>query len=752
MNDIKSLPYASLGFDFVPPEWLPPGADEYHIRDTQLRKPLESYRPLDAGEIETLVLNANSCTDWARLLVRDPFDATLVRDCEFSGLVRIGTLSRTVIEHHDLTVPAGLSHSRIVSCDIGDGCAIHDCSYIAHYLIGDECVLIGNNEIHATNHAKFGNGIVMEGESEDVRVWIDVMNEAGGRSILPFDGMICADAYLWAKRRGNPRLLERFREMTQSAFDLRRGRYGEIGDCCVIKHNRIIKDVRIGPCAYVKGANKLKNLTINSSETERTQIGEGVELVNGIIGYGCRVFYGCKAVRFVIGNNTALKYGARLIHSVLGDNSSVSCCEMLNNLVFPAHEQHHNTSFLIAALVRGQSNMAAGATVGSNHNSRSNDGEIDAGRGFWPGLSTSLKHSSRFASYALLAKGDYPHELDLPLPFCLVNDDRSNDRLELLPAYWWLYNMYALMRNESKFAARDMRLTRVQAMEFSPFAPDTAEEMFRAIALLEEWAGRAAARANGTAIPADRDALRKIGADLLSSAEADVDRVEVLAENVENSGRPVVVLKAGKAWKAYRRMIRFYAVRALVSYLEDTPDAAAGRLADLFRDERITKWENLGGFVTPRFRVDELERRITDGEVSSWKEVHACYDAMVADYPADRAEHAYACLRDLDPQYREARDNRVRETRAAGSPNFLAGEFGRFVETTAYVEEQVFLTRRKDYDNRFRKATFEDEAEMAAVMGEMKTNPFVLKIRDEMEAWRTRAALVSSKLFGNAAG
>ena len=138
-----------------------------------------------------------------------------------------------------------------------------------------------------------------------------------------------------------------------------------------------------------------------------------MELVNGIVGYGCRVFYGVKAIRFVLGNNSALKYGARLIHSILGDNSTVSCCELLNNLIFPAHEQHHNTSFLIASLVRGQSNLAAGCTIGSNHNSRANDGEIDAGRGFWPGLSTSLKHSSRFASYVLLSKGDYPYELDI---------------------------------------------------------------------------------------------------------------------------------------------------------------------------------------------------------------------------------------------------------------------------------------------------------------------------------------------------
>ena len=163
--------------------------------------------------------------------------------------------------------------------------------------------------------------------------------------MLPFDGIIPADAYLWAKYRQDAVLLERFKAITEAQFDSRRGSYGTIGKACVLKNCSIIKDVKVGDCVYIKGANKLKNLTINSSADEPSQIGEGVELVNGIIGLSCHVFYGCKAVRFIMGNNSNLKYGARLIHSFLGDNSTVSCCEILNSLILPAHEQHHNNSF-----------------------------------------------------------------------------------------------------------------------------------------------------------------------------------------------------------------------------------------------------------------------------------------------------------------------------------------------------------------------------------------------------------------------
>ena len=51
--------------------------------------------------------------------------------------------------------------------------------------MGDGCILLSNDEIHASNHSKFGNGIVMEGEGEELRVELDLMNEAGGRRYRP---------------------------------------------------------------------------------------------------------------------------------------------------------------------------------------------------------------------------------------------------------------------------------------------------------------------------------------------------------------------------------------------------------------------------------------------------------------------------------------------------------------------------------------------------------------------------------------
>ncbi|HCC70909.1 MAG TPA: DUF4954 domain-containing protein, partial [Bacteroidales bacterium] len=473
MNSLKLVPRENIVRNFIPSEYIPEGKDEYFQRNKQVTPPENGWRHLQSDEIERLVKNDNTADNWDDLLVTDEFNPRLIKNTNFFGLVRIGRLRNIVLQHHDLRVPAGITNSLIISCDIGDDVAIHNVHYLAHYIVGNRNILFNIQEMHTTDHAKFGNGVVKEGEPENVRTWIDLMNETGCRQILPYDGMITADAYLWAKYVDDSALQENLKRITQESVDSHRGYYGTTGSQCVIKNSLTVKDVKIGADCYIKGANKLKNLTINSSEEEPTQIGEGVELVNGIIGYGCHIFYGCKAVKFILGNNSNLKYGARLINSFLGDNSTISCCEVLNNLIFPAHEQHHNNSFLVAALVMGQSNIAAGATIGSNHNSRANDNEIQAGRGFWPGLCTSLKHSSRFASFVLLSKADYPAELDIPLPFSLLNNNVSKDRLEVMPAFWWLYNMYALARNSWKFQTRDKRVNKVQNIEFETFAPDT---------------------------------------------------------------------------------------------------------------------------------------------------------------------------------------------------------------------------------------------------------------------------------------
>jgi hypothetical protein len=719
MNAIHKRPLNTLGYNYVSQEYLPEEGDEYYLRNLQNRSGI-SYRNLSAHEIEMLVRNSNTSDDWNKICVSDNFNPELVKNCKFFGWVRIGKLEPIFLEYHNVCLPVGLYNSTIISCDFGDNVVVSNVNYMAHYIIGNEVMISNVHELHATDHSKFGNGIIKDGEDESIRIWLEVRNENGGRRIMPFNGMLPGDAYLWSKHREDDVLLQKFKEFTEERFDKRRGYYGKIGDRTVIKHTSIIKDVWIGTDAYIKGANKLKNLTINSTPEGQTQIGEGCELVNGIIGEGCRLFYGVKAVRFHMASHSQLKYGARLINSYLGNNATISCCEVLNSLIYPAHEQHHNNSFLCAALVMGQSNMAAGATIGSNHNSRAADGELVAGRGFWPGLCVSLKHNSKFASFTLLAKGDYPAELNINIPFSLVSNNETDDSLVIMPGYWYMYNMYALARNAAKYADRDKRAEKVQHIEYNYLAPDTINELFDAIKTLE----RCAALAAGAAPNSTVEQLEATGASLLQNGGAET--IKVRGAGFENSKRTVHIVKASAAYLLFKELIVLYGIQQLCGWWSEQrttnlEEVKKGTGMPSLRDE----WENIGGQLMPKADVTQLLVDTKNGTLKGWTDVHQFYKASGEQYTQKKRLHAFASLLEIKG-----------ETTESLTEKMLAVWIKEAIATKERLTQNIFASREKDYDNPFRKMVYDNMEQMEQVIGKLSDNQFIKQQEEELEAFR----------------
>ncbi|HUX22431.1 MAG TPA: DUF4954 family protein, partial [Spirochaetia bacterium] len=218
MNTIVKRPIEALGYGFIEAPFLPDGKDEFYLRDLQQLRG-HDYRGLQAHEIEVLVKNDNTADDWNDIFVTQRFNPNLVKACEFHGRVRIGDLEPFYLEFHDLRMPVGIYNSTIVSCDIGSNVVIDSVGYLAHYVLGNEVVLANINEMHTTNHAKFGYGTLKEGEGEEVRIWLEIGNENGGRRVLPFDGMLPGDAYLWSKYRDDIELMRRFEKMTDLLVD-----------------------------------------------------------------------------------------------------------------------------------------------------------------------------------------------------------------------------------------------------------------------------------------------------------------------------------------------------------------------------------------------------------------------------------------------------------------------------------------------------------------------------------------------------
>ncbi len=726
MNKINKQPLSSLGFGFIDPAFIPNGKDEYYLRNRQHRSKT-LYRKLSAKDIQTLVRNDNSADDWNNIEVAPTFDPKLVKRCSFFGKIRIGKLEPLFHEFNNLRMPVGIYNSTIISCDIGDNVVIDQISFMSHIITGNDVLLVNIQELSSTDHAKFGNGVVKIGEDPAVRIWMELANENGGRKVLPFNGMLAADAWIWSKYRDNEKLLEKLQEFTDDKFDRKRGYYGKIGDRTVIKNCEIIKDAWIGTDAYIKGANKLKNITILSSTEASTQIGEGCELVNGIVGYGCRIFYGVKAVRFVMGTNSQLKYGARLINSYLGDNSTISCCEVLNSLLFPGHEQHHNNSFLCAAVIQGQSNLAAGATIGSNHNSRAADGELVANRGFWPGLCVSLKHNSYFASFSILAKGDFQAELNIQLPFSLISNGTDKNELVIMPGYWFEYNLYALARNSEKFPARDGRTDKRIYLEFDYLAPDTINEMLEGLTILETCTGEAYIKKNRSS---SSSSVASVGRTLLQNDPDTVEQLTILLKGAENSRRPTRLTKVNTAYQNYHRLIRYYCVRELLSLKPNSNDWLNYLKSRCQKAQhKPSTWINVGGQLLREQALEQVKKNICNGKIKSWDQIHEWYYQQSKRYTADKLDHALSVLL----QILNCSANQL-------SRNKILQFLEEAEQTQTWIMAQIKKSREKDYQNPFRKMLYNNEAEMEKVMGKLQDNPFISNLEEKEKLFQGQAA------------
>lgn len=688
-------------------------------------------RPLTENEIETLIKNRNSSEyeDWSNVLVdKDDFDPSLIRSSSFSGFVILGKLRKAKLKFHDLELEAGIYHSKLINTVTGDDNVIRNVTYLENYRIAQRVILFNIQEMSCTCHSKFGNGILKEGEPEDVRVWIGISNENDERKVLPFESMITADAYIWSRRRSDKELMARFIELTEKGNTKKLDTYGFVDSETVIKNTTLLKDTKIGKCAYIKGAFKLKNITIKSSEEEETQIGEGVELVNGIVGYGCRIFYQAVAVRFVLGNNCQLKYGARLLNSILGDNSTISCCELLNNLIFPFHEQHHNSSFLIATTIGGQSNIAAGATIGSNHNSRSPDGEIFAGRGFWPGLCSDFKHNSKFASFSLVSKGSYQNELNITYPFSLVANKNDNGAIQIMPAYWFVYNMFAIARNNYKFKKRDKRKTKVQNIETDPIAPDTMEEIITAIErIIELTASYLESNNYEPVINSTTKVQRRQNAKDYLHKNEDADFI--LYDPLCQKKHGAQILKPVKAYKTYRKVLKYFAARSIIDYcLSNNHSSLSVEVINEIKQIPLyTHWMNAGGQIVPSELIEQLCNDIKARKIDSWEEIHKVYDIISTEYENLKARYALYLFEYLYSRPIEECDKHI---------------WDNILEDVTIVAEDMYTasidSRQKDYTDPFRAMTYESQEEMTAILGTIDDNEFLHILKEQTALFKDR--------------
>ena len=243
----------------------------------------------------------------------------------------------------------------------------------------------------------------------------------------------------------------------------------------------------------------------------------------------------------------------------------------------------------------------------------------------------------------------------------MVNNNVSKDQLEVMPAYWWMYNMYAMDRNSKKFAKRDKRKIKAQHIEFDNLAPDTAEEIIHGMKMLRDWIAKA------------KDGV-------------------VYADGMEKGKRKTLILKAKEGLRAYEEMLIFYAMKNLGQVLPTTNQQLP-----------TEEWVNIGGQLVDKPDMEKLIADVENGIISNWRQLHDRMDTLWDAYPAQREAHAYGVL-----------------CRLAGvetlSNDLWQRYQQRYTEIQKFIEEQKVASRHKDEVNPFRNMTYWDDDERAAVL------------------------------------
>jgi carbonic anhydrase/acetyltransferase-like protein (isoleucine patch superfamily) len=666
------------------------------------------YRALGDDEIARLINQLNTAADWANVYVTEDFDVCRVHGCTFYGIVEIGAFTTDYTRYGNVTLRTGLYGSYFLNTSIGDNAAIHNLLYCCEQRIGDSVVISNVGEISSGTSALFGLGAVLDSDQnrKNYLNTIEPVNENGGRTILPCPAMTLSDAFIWTRYRGDRELMQKFDEITNRNNRALRPPKAVIGDSAVIINTKAVRRSLIGPAAVLDGSELVSNSTIMSDPDEMTVIGAAVQIRDSIVGYGNKIDSAAQLASVMTGPNVSIAKSARVTHAVIGDNAHIACCEIANCLVGPAHSQHHNNSFLIAAHTGGQSNVAAGATIGSNHTSRVNDGEIWAGRGFWPGLCVDLKHNSKFASFTMIAKGSYQKELDIKYPFCLVTPDDKSDATVIYPAFWFTRNMYAVMRCAQKFVNRDTRIHRQQFIEHDILAPDTVEEIFEAIALIEKG---------------------------------------------DTGGPGGQLRRADDATKAYRMMIRYYCAKNILPYMREkslkTLDDLLRRVGPLSEDNE--KWLNCGGMVISEPVLTEIISTIKKGwivvpnttvttepatKINSWTIVHSLFEPYLASYRETKVRHALKSLARLSR-------TSVKKFTDAGFAAFLQSVTG----DCRMIMGLTRSSRFKDFTAPARAMVYESKEEMESVLGEAEDAVVTQTVKEMDDLTAMAEALFNAK-------
>ena len=212
-----------------------------------------NYIQLRDEQIAQIVSQNCSAADWRQVLVISGCDLKRFQSVHFGGTVRIGDTSG-VQSVDGVELNCGIYGASVSNCDIGDHVRIANIgSVLSNFDIENNVVIQDVAAITADASAAFGNGVELE-----------TINEGGGRGVRILNDLTSQTAYVQGMMRHNPGFIKKLEGLVEAKAKEAKSEKGRIAENARVLHCGTIRNVTIGPHAFVHGAQYLENGTINS--------------------------------------------------------------------------------------------------------------------------------------------------------------------------------------------------------------------------------------------------------------------------------------------------------------------------------------------------------------------------------------------------------------------------------------------------------------------------------------------------------
>ncbi len=535
------------------------------------------YQHLKRDQIDQLVANGCTCSDWEQIMVSEGFSAKYVRNTDFSGEVKIGDNQATVAFWGGIKKQCGIYNSSIHNCTIGNYVYInHITNYIANYDIEDH-VVIENMELCAVEGENyFGNGFKVE-----------VLDETGGRKIMIYDHLSAHLAYIMAFYRHRTDVIDKLEQKIMGYAGKVKSARGIIGAYSRLQNCRQIRNVRLGAYTIANGVHRLENGSVNGNKYAPVVLGTGIVARNFIFSSGSEISNGTIISNCFVGQGCILGKQYSAENSLFFANCQGFHGEACAVFAGPYTVTHHKSTLLIAGMF-SFCNAGSGSNQ-SNHMYKL--GPIHHGvveRGSKTTSDSYLLWPAKIGAFTLVMGRHYKNTdtSDLPFSYLIENKDES----WLAPAV----NLQSVgtIRDVIKWPKRDRRKDpkKLDLINFNLLSPFTLQKMLK-------------------------------GLEILKSLK------QVSGETTDTYAYHSTLIKRQSLERGidlYIKAVYKFLGNSIISRLDKCGVESFSDIIDCLKPKNRTgsgDWSDLAGLIAPQSEIRRILKNIENNEYSSLKEI-----------------------------------------------------------------------------------------------------------------------------------